>query len=769
MNSGLLMKNIASKILIFLLFFCIRAECSLFAQPSCIIYSDISDSDTVDFGKCIISDSLSAKFIIKNSGTQPLRIIDYAPSFVIGLHENYAKEFEEFSPETDFPINIAPNTEKSIIIKYKASSLLTVYPPGKKYAKLKLGLFNPETVPDTVKESDIVYSRTFLLIARKTTKFVDGNEEFIECDSVYKNPSDTLKIAWNIINFSNYEINLNSIYFKMLSPVAEQSEFSLKEVNLPLNLLPKRNFIWTINYYPKDTDADSCTFLCFYKSKNEAVAIEDSCFVQIKAIGVEHKLRIQKYQSGEFSADTLIFENIKPNESNELIVVIKNEGNLPYGALNQGIESISSPNGEIAFSITKPFLQNNSHLYQNKLDTLKIKFNPTEIGEHIAKCTIESDLGQRNIFGTPRTERYFSFYLKGKSSEPRVNILKDTIDFGNIVLSPECPNSRDTIIQIANLGNEELKIFTVSLNPSPPFSKFSIIQYPSHVKPNEQGQIHINFTSNSIGEERADLIITTNASQPNNKIILPLKATGVPLVLAELSLPRDIRAKPGTAISFPIIVKNSNLRYGRNFSDTLSFDKTLLSYYAFQNFETASEVADHIAIQQLADEGRLSISISVPYTTYFLPNDTLIILKFHSYLGENVSTPISFANPKVGDGICSNVLNIEKQNGLFALDSVCGLDLKVSPISKPANVLKRVYPNPAIDKINIEYVLNESSKVQIAIYNIFAEKVKEVFNAYKSEGQYIIEHSYLGLPPGFYYCVLSSNSEKSVRTFIISK
>ena len=159
----------------------------------------------------------------------------------------------------------------------------------------------------------------------------------------------------------------------------------------------------------------------------------------------------------------------------------------------------------------------------------------------------------------------------------------------------------------------------------------------------------------------------------------------------------------------------------------------------------------------------------MPYTTYFLPNDTLIILKFHSYLGENISTPISFANPKVGDGICSNVLNIEKQNGLFTLDSVCGLDLKVSPISKPANILKRVYPNPAIDKINIEYVLNESSSVQIAIYNIFAEKVKEVFNAYKSEGQYIIEHSYLGLPPGFYYCILSSNSEKSVKTFIISK
>ena len=87
-----------------------------------------------------------------------------------------------------------------------------------------------------MKESDIVYSRTFLLIARKTTKFVDGNEEFIECDSVYKNPSDTLKIPWNIINFSNYEIDINSIYFKMLSPVAEQSEFSLKEANLPLNL-----------------------------------------------------------------------------------------------------------------------------------------------------------------------------------------------------------------------------------------------------------------------------------------------------------------------------------------------------------------------------------------------------------------------------------------------------------------------------------------------------------------------------------------------------
>ena len=501
---------------------------------------------------------------------------------------------------------------------------------------------------DSVRESDIIYTRTFVILASKTTKFVDGNEELLEVDSVYKNPADTIKIAWDMMNLSSLEIDIAKVDLKMLSPVADEPEFSVQMPKLPLEMLPKRDFLWSINYYPTDLIADSCKLQCFYHSKSQSPFIEDSCFVVIKAVGVEHKLNINKFQSDEFSNDSLLYGNVRFGNESELIVVIENKGNLPFGALKQSIEIISQPTQDIAFSISKPFLQSNRYLFQNKFDTVRIKFSPKEIGNYLAKYTIESDIGQREILGVPFNAKYFTFYLKGTASEPRINTYNDTIDFGNVVLSPECANSRDTLIPIINTGNEELKIFNVSLNPNPPLSKFTIIEYTNLISANGNGFIKLNFNSNSIGEELTDLIITTNANRPNDRLVLPLKATGVPLVLAQLSIPASIKARPGTPITFPIVIKNQNLRYGRNFTDTLNFDKTLLSYHSYQIFSTAAEVADQISINQIDDEGRLHISVSVPYTTYFLPRDTLIILRFYTYLGENISTPIAF-QPKVGD------------------------------------------------------------------------------------------------------------------------
>jgi hypothetical protein len=72
----------------------LRVEFELFSQPSCEIFSNITETDTVDFGKCLVGDSLISTFTIKNTGTTPLRIIDYDPSFVIGLYKDYLKNLK---------------------------------------------------------------------------------------------------------------------------------------------------------------------------------------------------------------------------------------------------------------------------------------------------------------------------------------------------------------------------------------------------------------------------------------------------------------------------------------------------------------------------------------------------------------------------------------------------------------------------------------------------------------------------------------------------
>jgi glutamine cyclotransferase len=83
-----------------------------------------------------------------------------------------------------------------------------------------------------------------------------------------------------------------------------------------------------------------------------------------------------------------------------------------------------------------------------------------------------------------------------------------------------------------------------------------------------------------------------------------------------------------------------------------------------------------------------------------------------------------------------------------------------------------IYPNPAVEEVNIEFIVTESSKVLISIYNQTGSLTKTVVNKIYFPGKYSVKWDgktdfNKRLSQGVYYCVLHCNEKTQSRKFVV--
>ena len=78
-----------------------------------------------------------------------------------------------------------------------------------------------------------------------------------------------------------------------------------------------------------------------------------------------------------------------------------------------------------------------------------------------------------------------------------------------------------------------------------------------------------------------------------------------------------------------------------------------------------------------------------------------------------------------------------------------------------------IYPNPALENVNIEYTLSNAQDADIAIYDLMGRQVKNIFYAKLPEGKHTEEINIQDLPPAMYIVKLQldgvSQEEKLVK------
>ncbi len=742
---------------------------NVFPQPKVVIFHESASGDTVDLGMCMPGKELITTFNVKNLSDGPLRMLGFNPTYgAFGL-PGHPGEYNEFFPVSNFPFDVSPKNLRKFYFKFQAFT--GSFPPRKNTARLRIGFFNPDSIALPDNEDDLAGYRDFVVIARKTEHYIDVFEDFISFDSVYVYPKDSVRKRLIVQNSSPYNLEI----FKAEYTRSLNAEIIATVMAMPLQFTPwqTENYqhVWDFSYYPRNMGLDTAMLTLSYKP--DPVNYPDSIDVRttrIRAVGVQQDLGIIKAEEAKsFTFNSIDFGDVDVGDYKEVKFVVRTIGNIPFGALSQKILQYDAEAPAEGFSLVRKMVDT-LDLQPYLTDTLIVRFTPPRSDTFRVRLVIESDIIHRNIIGYPDSVRYRTFILEGVGREAEIAAMPEEIDFGNIIVneSGDCPTRRDTLIPVSNIGNRQLLVLS-KVQPDNNKNPFKVQPKFLTVPGRKTKYIQVTFDSiiTKPGYYEADLYIISNSPADKDTLITKLKARGIYPDTTDIKIPEKIKSAAGRRVSIPVLIEKDKATVARVFTDTITYNKSILFFYGTRKAGTASELCEVSAVQ--SDEfGALYLKINTLGSERFLPRDTLIVLEFDVYLGDAKQTALHFINPKFSDGICEQILSLNKQDGSFEIDSICGLDMKTGKQYYNGILFNSVFPNPASDNFNFEFALDNEYYTEICLYNSFGEKVATLLKKKMKAGIYKIEKSLNKLPAGLYFVEIRAGIYRQIKRFIVT-
>ncbi|MFY8000205.1 MAG: T9SS type A sorting domain-containing protein, partial [Candidatus Kapaibacteriota bacterium] len=141
----------------------------------------------------------------------------------------------------------------------------------------------------------------------------------------------------------------------------------------------------------------------------------------------------------------------------------------------------------------------------------------------------------------------------------------------------------------------------------------------------------------------------------------------------------------------------------------------------------------------------------IPLTFDLRPNAgaTLATLRFKARLGDAIATPLILTSLSA-DG----VILIAPKPGILTLTGLSYAGGARLFSSERAPLLAATAPNPIADNARISYTLKETAEVHVSIVNVFGQTLQTLTAKRLLPGDYDINISTEGIPPGAYFLVL---------------
>lgn len=739
------------------------------SQGPVLIFNEYTSSDTVDMGMCIVGDSLETVFNIANYSGRVLKIGGNDYTFLIGraIDDPNNLDFFEFFGPRDLPRTIDTNANSLLTIKYIPFTPSIQFPPGKKVVKLWLGLFDPKKNDPPASLNDIVQGREFILIARKSTEELDVYETEINFDSVWVQPRDTIVRYLTIQNNTPKLLKVDSIIFLR----SLNAEIRMDRKPTPITLSEYRSGdekqVWRITYYPNNLGKDTAILRFQYHSPTNPDSVK---FIQtvIRGVGVTQKISLQEVKNADLIDNFIDLGSVPIDTAKEVKIYIKNTGNLPFGVLKQEILNYfnNSPSTGFKFLDT---LDTQRKILPTQIDSFTVVFTPTQRDTFLARIRLTSDIVQRRVVGYPDSAKEIVFNIRGVGLAPKLTAETEFVDFGNIIINQAegCPAIRDTSIRISNAGNFVVQVQNAKIEPPYPQTPFKILEENFEIPAfsNKLLKIIFDSTAKDVGLYEATLILTSSFSKIRDTLKIKLRANGVLPDPVKLSFPENLRFKPGTVLSVPILVQKEKITRVKEYQDTIQYNPNVLRFRSVGIGGTASQRVSTTNIRE-EQPGVLSVFVSTKWNEFFLPSDTLLILNFDTYLGEAIESPISFLSPRFGDGICSRALTPIVQSSSVQIDSLCGLAYKLFDGQRGFFNLGMPNPNPVERILNFEFEVAFETPTKIVLFDSYGNIVESLFDEPFKPGIYRVEKDLSKLPTGVYFIQMTAGIFTKVQHFV---
>lgn len=760
------------------------------------------DTNFIDMGMCSRGDSLVTTFILNNNSANTIYVRNVDPSFILSKVDGKADDHEKLDyTEIGFQVDehkeVLPGETEKIRIRYYPDENSA---PGKEYyAFVGIGFINSTAISNITYE-DLLLRKNYILKYRLTENPIDGYEDFFRMDSVYLNPdNEPASWDWRVQNSSNDSYIITDFKSKMLTPYDEDKPEFIVDFSDQMNYTfpaGSKNYMskWNIRYKPFDLEYDKIEVSLGYKKDiNDSETKYTS--VEVEAVGVTQRL-----DARSSVPDADIYRGTLPDGDSVTVidfgdfvpvgafqrfrVIFTNTGNMPIGAIQPKLsDEYFQPLGNDVYVLAEAEqIEDGDYIFPGATKIVTFDVKISDVGKFEALYSFKSDIADRNITGYSQKDTAIVFKLVAEGILPDIDLNTDPKNF-HVVVTDFCIEPKRDSVKIFNYGKAELRISSLRINRDKRYANVPFEVSPKEeliVPPQSESWIKITCKrddgwGSSLPEVRTDtLYFETIIDDSLHKFNILLNAEGVGPSSSVVNI-GDFRARPGRIVSVPIIVSGSEVNRAGEFTGILEYDNSLLHFLDYELAGTACEGAidSEIEISEstTGELNRLTLDLKMPEQeqSRFISSDTLILLKFNSYLGNKVQTNIDIIDPVFGDGSCYNILDLDVKQGSFRLDSLCGLDWKTSIYDEYFAAIEKIFPNPASESYTIEYFVFQETDIEIAMYNsygvlIFAEKYGK-----KEMGTHSIKIISEGIMPGIYHLVLNAGNERTAGKIIISR
>lgn len=719
------------------------------AQPVADIYwDDANRADTViNFGVTLQGFPTFRTFTVHNKGTREVTVPTQLDPFfsivnVPGVPAEDPRK-EEYAPVDRFPFTIPAGETRSFQITFRAIANNPQYPPD----IINEALLNLRIV-ETDNQQGPFLSKRFRLLALKTTRILASNRPFLAFDSVYVSPRPLPPVEqYRLSNVIDNPVRISAQRIRMITPVLTGSpEFSV-QVYPDFDFPGHNNVDWDISYTPLDRGRDSGVFTVVYRP--DPTSGIDSVVGTMSGVGVEQKIRIVSAQGlptpVQIRNDTIDFGNVPADGSGvEAIIVLMNDGNLNISVDGEEKRG-STARDTAAYKVSKKLADQGPLFRTNAIDTVRIRFVPTDAGTHRMKYVIMTDLLRRSIRGVPDGTQDIVINCTGFGQRPQLQPSPSEIDFGTVVLLPSCTSTSERALTIINVGNADLRVDSLRVEPAT--EDVQIDRSSFVIPPGGRETVHLTYSATVLGKPRTgSLTFVSNAL--TGQVRIPFRVDVVRPDTIAVAMPGVVRSKPGTAIFVPVSVDADRIALASRANLRITYDPTLLRYNGRVTTSTATDGAQFI---NEGEDPRGSLLLDIRGNGNFTSKNTLIILRFDTFLGASAATEIAMRDATVtfGNDGCPSVLDVRATSGRYEIDSVCGLEFKTVG-SGAALFTMGAFPNPAREETTVTLMVRDTHTIAMRLVDAYGRIVRTFADRVFNEGTHVIGCDLRGLSAGAY-------------------
>ena len=179
------------------------------------------------------------------------------------------------------------------------------------------------------------------------------------------------------------------------------------------------------------------------------------------------------------------------------------------------------------------------------------------------------------------------------------------------------------------------------------------------------------------------------------------------------------------------------------------------------------EIKDNLAkLEGLVDWAQIDIMDNKWITGWFSGLTRYNSTNYQHYTTENSGLPHNNTTAVVIDNMNNKWIGTEIGLVVFNEDGIVSVE-HIYDLLPSHFALKQNYPNPFNSTTTINYILQNSDKISLKIFNLVGQEIETLINGYQIAGGYKIKWKPEGLSSGIYFCRLQTSKFLETKKLIL--